>query len=94
MSTDIPFSNLNLYLVFFFVSPAKGTLREETLRVFLQQIAAAMRILNNKGIIHRDLKPQNILLSYAGRKKSNISGIRVKIGERRKMKQNKTKHRR
>lgn len=59
---------------------AKGTLREDTLRVFLQQIAAAMRILNSKGIIHRDLKPQNILLSYAGRKKSNISGIRIKIG--------------
>lgn len=66
-----------------FLSPpaAKGTLREDTLRVFLQQIAAAMRILNSKGIIHRDLKPQNILLSYAGRKKSNISGIRIKIGE-------------
>lgn len=66
-----------------FSSPpaAKGTLREDTLRVFLQQIAAAMRILNSKGIIHRDLKPQNILLSYAGRKKSNISGIRIKIGE-------------
>lgn len=59
---------------------AKGTLREDTLRVFLQQISAAMRILNSKGIIHRDLKPQNILLSYAGRKKSNISGIRIKIG--------------
>lgn len=39
-----------------------------------------MRILNSKGIIHRDLKPQNILLSYAGRKKSNVSGIRIKIG--------------
>lgn len=63
---------------------AKGTLREDTLRVFLQQIAAAMRILNSKGIIHRDLKPQNILLSYAGRKKSNISGIRIKIGKARK----------
>uniref|UniRef100_A0A672H407 non-specific serine/threonine protein kinase n=1 Tax=Salarias fasciatus TaxID=181472 RepID=A0A672H407_SALFA len=60
---------------------AKGTLREDTLRVFLQQIAAAMRILNSKGIIHRDLKPQNILLSYAGRKKSNISGIRIKIAD-------------
>ncbi|KAM7399839.1 hypothetical protein PAMP_019080 [Pampus punctatissimus] len=59
----------------------KGTLREDTLRVFLQQIAAAMRILNSKGIIHRDLKPQNILLSYAGRKKSNISGIRIKIAD-------------
>lgn len=62
-------------------SLAKGTLREDTLRVFLQQISAAMRILNSKGIIHRDLKPQNILLSYAGRKKSNISGIRIKIGD-------------
>lgn len=51
------------------------------MRVFLQQIAAAMRILNSKGIIHRDLKPQNILLSYVGRKKSNISGIRIKIGD-------------
>uniref|UniRef100_A0A672GWT8 non-specific serine/threonine protein kinase n=1 Tax=Salarias fasciatus TaxID=181472 RepID=A0A672GWT8_SALFA len=59
----------------------KRTLREDTLRVFLQQIAAAMRILNSKGIIHRDLKPQNILLSYAGRKKSNISGIRIKIAD-------------
>uniref|UniRef100_A0A673JZU2 non-specific serine/threonine protein kinase n=1 Tax=Sinocyclocheilus rhinocerous TaxID=307959 RepID=A0A673JZU2_9TELE len=60
---------------------AKGTLREETLRVFLQQIAAAMRILNSKGIIHRDLKPQNILLSYTGRKKSSINGIRIKIAD-------------
>ncbi|KAL7831793.1 hypothetical protein AOLI_G00293410 [Acnodon oligacanthus] len=60
---------------------AKGTLREDTLRVFLQQIAAAMRILNSKGIIHRDLKPQNILLSYAGRKKSSINGIRIKIAD-------------
>lgn len=67
---------------FLISSSAKGTLREDTLRVFLQQIAAAMRILNSKGIIHRDLKPQNILLSYAGRKKSNISGIRIKIGDR------------
>lgn len=55
-------------------------MREDTLRVFLQQIAAAMRILNSKGIIHRDLKPQNILLSYNGRKKSSVSGIRIKIG--------------
>ncbi|XP_026082068.1 serine/threonine-protein kinase ULK2-like isoform X3 [Carassius auratus] len=60
---------------------AKGTLREDTLRIFLQQIAAAMRILNSKGIIHRDLKPQNILLSYTGRKKSSITGIRIKIAD-------------
>ncbi|KAM9469105.1 serine/threonine-protein kinase ULK2 isoform 2-T2 [Clarias gariepinus] len=60
---------------------AKGILREDTLRVFLQQIAAAMRVLNSKGIIHRDLKPQNILLSYTGRKKSSVSGIRIKIAD-------------
>ncbi|XP_062887372.1 serine/threonine-protein kinase ULK2 isoform X1 [Mobula hypostoma] len=59
----------------------KGTLSEDTIRIFLQQIAAAMRILHNKGIIHRDLKPQNILLSYVSRKKSNMNGIRVKIAD-------------
>ena len=43
---------------------AKGTLSEDTVRLFLRQIAGAMKALNAKGIVHRDLKPQNILLCH------------------------------
>ncbi|KAJ3623828.1 hypothetical protein MTP99_017491 [Tenebrio molitor] len=43
---------------------AKGTLSEDTIRLFLIQLAGAMKALSAKGIVHRDLKPQNILISY------------------------------
>ncbi|XP_044758689.1 serine/threonine-protein kinase unc-51-like isoform X2 [Coccinella septempunctata] len=42
----------------------KKTLSEDTLRIFLLQIASAMKALRTLGIVHRDLKPQNILLSF------------------------------
>ncbi|XP_059483841.1 serine/threonine-protein kinase unc-51 isoform X2 [Neocloeon triangulifer] len=42
----------------------KGTLSEDTTRLFLRQLAGAMKALHAKGIVHRDLKPQNILLSH------------------------------
>ncbi|OQR74925.1 serine/threonine-protein kinase unc-51-like, partial [Tropilaelaps mercedesae] len=42
----------------------KGLLSENTIRLFLRQIAGAMKALFAKGIVHRDLKPQNILLCH------------------------------
>ncbi|XP_062268500.1 serine/threonine-protein kinase ULK1 isoform X2 [Platichthys flesus] len=60
---------------------SKGTLSEDTIRVFLQQIAGAMRVLQSKGIIHRDLKPQNILLSYPQGRKSHSTNTCIKIAD-------------
>uniref|UniRef100_A0A8D3B8X5 non-specific serine/threonine protein kinase n=1 Tax=Scophthalmus maximus TaxID=52904 RepID=A0A8D3B8X5_SCOMX len=54
---------------------------EDTIRVFLQQIAGAMRVLQAKGIIHRDLKPQNILLSYPQGRKSHSNNTCIKIAD-------------
>lgn len=42
----------------------RGTLSEDTIRLFARQMCAAMRALQSKGVIHRDLKPQNILLCH------------------------------
>ncbi|XP_077593007.1 serine/threonine-protein kinase ULK1 isoform X1 [Stigmatopora nigra] len=60
---------------------SKGTLSEDTIRIFLQQIAGAMRVLQAKGIIHRDLKPQNILLSYPPGRKSHSNNTCIKIAD-------------
>ncbi|RVE65613.1 hypothetical protein OJAV_G00118520 [Oryzias javanicus] len=60
---------------------SKGTLSEDTIRVFLQQIVGAIKVLQSKGIIHRDLKPQNILLSYPAGRKSHCNNICIKIAD-------------
>ncbi|XP_041084309.1 serine/threonine-protein kinase ULK1-like [Polyodon spathula] len=60
---------------------SKGTLSEDTIRLFLHQIAGAMKVLQSKGIIHRDLKPQNILLSHSGGRKSNPGNTCIKIAD-------------
>ncbi|XP_018565876.1 serine/threonine-protein kinase ULK2 isoform X2 [Anoplophora glabripennis] len=61
---------------------AKGTLSEDTIRLFLIQLAGAMKALYAKGIVHRDLKPQNILLSHSGAKvHPQPSEIKLKIAD-------------
>ncbi|KAI4503876.1 hypothetical protein M0802_001279 [Mischocyttarus mexicanus] len=70
---DCKESNHNVFLVMEYCNGgdladylgAKGTLSEDTIRVFLKQLAGAMKALYAKGIVHRDLKPQNILLSHS-----------------------------
>ncbi|XP_011311966.1 serine/threonine-protein kinase unc-51 [Fopius arisanus] len=69
---DCKESNHNVFLVMEYCNGgdladylgAKGTLSEDTIRLFLKQLAGAMKALNDKGVVHRDLKPQNILLSH------------------------------
>ncbi|KAK9696256.1 Protein kinase domain [Popillia japonica] len=60
----------------------KGTLSEDTIRLFLIQLAGAMKALYAKGIVHRDLKPQNILLSHSGTKTyPQPAEIKLKIAD-------------
>uniref|UniRef100_A0AAG5DRZ5 Protein kinase domain-containing protein n=2 Tax=Anopheles atroparvus TaxID=41427 RepID=A0AAG5DRZ5_ANOAO len=60
----------------------KGTLSEDTIRLFLGQLANAMKALYQAGVVHRDLKPQNILLSHnCGKGLPVPSKITLKIAD-------------
>lgn len=52
------------------------------MRLFIKQLAGAVRALYTKGIVHRDLKPQNILLSHNnGKHYPPPSQITLKIAD-------------
>uniref|UniRef100_A0A8D9FJ15 Serine/threonine-protein kinase unc-51 n=1 Tax=Cacopsylla melanoneura TaxID=428564 RepID=A0A8D9FJ15_9HEMI len=61
---------------------SKGTLSEDTIRIFLKQIVQALKAFQVKGIVHRDLKPQNILLSHSyGKQYPQPQHIKLKIAD-------------
>ncbi|XP_075220023.1 serine/threonine-protein kinase unc-51-like protein Atg1 isoform X2 [Lycorma delicatula] len=87
---DCKESTLNVFLVMEYCNGGdladylgvKGTLSEDTIRLFLRQLAGAMKALHAKGVVHRDLKPQNILLSHSGQRPSpQPQHIRLKIAD-------------
>uniref|UniRef100_A0A6B2EHJ6 Putative serine/threonine-protein kinase unc-51-like isoform x3 n=1 Tax=Phlebotomus kandelakii TaxID=1109342 RepID=A0A6B2EHJ6_9DIPT len=87
---DCKESQLNVYLVMEYCNGGdladylngRGSLSEDTIRLFLVQLAGAMKALFAKGIVHRDLKPQNILLSHSnGKTFPPPSKIKLKIAD-------------
>ncbi|KAL2485188.1 Protein kinase superfamily protein [Abeliophyllum distichum] len=46
-----------------YIRQRQGKLPEATVKHFMQQLVAGLKILHENKVIHRDLKPQNLLLS-------------------------------
>ncbi|KAE8710477.1 CBL-interacting protein kinase 5 [Hibiscus syriacus] len=53
----------------------KGRLKEETARVYFQQLISAVDFCHSRGVYHRDLKPENLLLDEDGNLKVTDFGL-------------------
>ncbi|KAI3456139.1 hypothetical protein Pfo_012802 [Paulownia fortunei] len=54
---------------------AKGRLKEEVARKYIQQLISAVAFCHARGVYHRDLKPENILLDEDGNLKVSDFGL-------------------
>lgn len=54
---------------------AKGRLKEDTARVYFQQLISAVDFCHSRGVYHRDLKPENLLLDEDGNLKVSDFGL-------------------
>ncbi|XP_020208939.1 CBL-interacting serine/threonine-protein kinase 6 [Cajanus cajan] len=54
---------------------ARGRLREETARLYFQQLISAVDFCHSRGVFHRDLKPENLLLDEDGNLKVTDFGL-------------------
>lgn len=54
---------------------AKGRLKEDVARRYLQQLVSAVSFCHARGVYHRDLKPENILLDEDGNLKVSDFGL-------------------
>ncbi|EXC26157.1 CBL-interacting serine/threonine-protein kinase 6 [Morus notabilis] len=54
---------------------AKGRLKEDTARVYFQQLISAVDFCHSRGVYHRDLKPENLLLDEDGNLKVTDFGL-------------------
>ncbi|CAM8888753.1 unnamed protein product [Rhodiola kirilowii] len=58
-----------------FAKVARGRLREETAKLYFQQLISAIDFCHSRGVYHRDLKPENLLLDDEGNLKVTDFGL-------------------
>ncbi|KAH0518709.1 Serine/threonine-protein kinase ULK3 [Microtus ochrogaster] len=80
---DFQWDNDNIYLIMEFCAGGdlsrfihtRRILPEKVARVFMQQLASALKFLHERNISHLDLKPQNILLSSLEKPHLKLAGL-------------------